>query len=81
MSFGDNLQNILTKGFDAAVAIKTAKLQVNDPTINTSGPGGVGSKIGQAAYGIGNAVSGLTPLLLLAGLAVAAVVIIRLVKR
>lgn len=51
MSLTDAIQNVLTKGIDAAASIKLAQLQVNDPTYQTSGPNGQGVRAGQGAFG------------------------------
>lgn len=76
MSLADSLQAILTKGIDAAAAIKTAQYQAQNPAGVVTGPNGQRSIIGQTSYGLTQTVSGLAPLLVVGGLVLVAVVLL-----
>lgn len=80
MSIADAVQNILTKGLDAAQSIALAKLQVNDPTPYVTGPNGQRVPVGQS--GFTSALNSVPPLVWIAGLGIiGAVLLIPLLKR
>ena len=82
VSFAESLQAILTRGLDAAVAIKSAKYQAQNADGVVTGPNGERSVIGQTAYGITQTVSGIAPLLVVGGLVVAAALLLpRLLRK
>ena len=79
-SIGDRIQAILTRGLDAAETIAVARLQVNNPTPNTSNTAGRGSQAGQSAY-VGGA-TGVPGWVWIGAAALAAVVILpRLLRK
>ena len=63
----DAVQNVLTKGIDAAATVKLARLQVNDPTFNTVGPYGQSARAGQGTYGVGDAIASVPPVVWIGG--------------
>lgn len=81
MAWSDAVQSILSQGLDAVKTVKLAQLQVSDPTPNTSSPGGKGSAVGQAAYGLSTTVSALAPLLVIGGLALGAVLLFKTLRK
>lgn len=73
--FVDTLGNVLTSGIDAAKQVAMAKFQVSNPYPNSSTAGGVPV---QAGYGAGGAyITGVPPMLLLAGAALVAFLLLR----
>lgn len=76
MTFSEAIQDVLTKGIDAAKTIKLAQLQVNDPTYNTVGPNGVGSRVGQGAYGVSATLSTIPPMVWIGGAALLALLVV-----
>jgi hypothetical protein len=79
-TIGDRIQAILTRGLDAAETIAVAKLQVNNPTLNTANQAGRGSVAGQSAY-VGG-VGGVPGWVWLAGVGVLAVLVLpRLLRK
>jgi hypothetical protein len=57
-SFGESLENVLTRGLDAAQAVALARLQVNAPVPNTSAPNGVAVPVGEGV-GFGSALGAI----------------------
>lgn len=60
MKAGEAIQDLLTRGLDAARQVKLAQLQVNDPTGYVTGPNGERVPIGQRG-GVAGAVSSIPP--------------------
>lgn len=48
-TFGAAIQDILTRGLDAGIAIVQSRLQVNDPTPSITGANGQRVPVGQSA--------------------------------
>lgn len=72
--FSDAVQELLTKGLDAAAQIKLAKLQVNEPGGYVTGPNGERVPVGQQAFT--GALSTVPPVVWIALLGVVGVVVV-----
>lgn len=60
LKIGEAVQDLLTRGLDAAKQVKLAQLQVNDPTPYVTGPNGERVPIGQRS-GLAGVVSSVPP--------------------
>jgi hypothetical protein len=69
-NWADAIQNIFSKGLDAAATIESTRLQVNDPTPNVTGANGrYAGKVGQSVGG--SLVTSLPPAVWIGGAVVA----------
>lgn len=81
MTFSEAVQNVLTKGLDAAQSVALAKLQVNDPTPYVQGPNGQRVPVGQQS-GLSGAIASIPPVAWIALIGViGAVVVLPLLRR
>jgi hypothetical protein len=78
MSWSDTIQNVLTKGIDAAQSVETARIAANDPTPNTYGVNGYGGTSGQGVFA---GTGGMSPILLIGGGLALVLVVVLLVKK
>jgi hypothetical protein len=74
LNIGEAVQELLTKGLDAATQVRLARLQVNDPTPYVTGPNGERVPVGQ--QGFTGALSSVSPVVWIALAGVVAVVVV-----
>lgn len=75
LKIGEAVQDLLTRGLDAATQVKLAQLHVNDPTPYVTGPNGQRVPVGQQA-GFAGALSSVPPVVWIALLGVVGVVVV-----
>jgi hypothetical protein len=75
LKIGEAVQQLLTQGLDAAARVKLAQLQVNDPTLTSTGPNGTRAPVGQGA-GFTGALSSIPPVVWIALVGVVGVVVV-----
>ncbi len=75
LKIGEAVQDLLTRGLDAAAQVKLAELRVNDPTPYVTGPNGQRVPVGQPG-GISGALASVPPVVWLGLVAVVGVVVV-----
>lgn len=81
LKIGEAVQELLTKGLDAAAQVKLAELRVNDPAPYVTGPNGQRVQAGQQA-GFAGVINSIPPIVWVALVGViGAVVIVPLLRK